>query len=207
MEKQKVIALIATAVVLFLTYVHFAKWGEHALSIPVMRLQQVTGILSAPGYEKLAAACIRVNKWSCAENALLKSFEKSKDPAALNRLAILHMQLGQPKKALVHFESYFKAGGDDGKTMLAYAKLLELDKKYRDALKYYNSSIASRPDVLPVEATGGIVRILIKEGRYRDAYAQITSFHKSAENAKGYFNTELAQLKPLLRKGRTVASN
>jgi tetratricopeptide (TPR) repeat protein len=187
--------------------VHFARWGEHALSIPVLRIQQVTGTLSAQGYDKLAKACIGINKWSCAENAMLRSFEKSKDPGALNRLAILHMQLGQPQKAIVQFESYFKAGGNDGRTMLAYAKLLELDKKYRDALKYYKSSISARPDALPVEATGGIIRILIKEGRYREAYAQITSFHKSAENAKGYFNTELTQLKPRLRKGRAIASH
>jgi tetratricopeptide (TPR) repeat protein len=205
MESRKVVVLIATAISLCFSYVHLAKWGDDALSVPLMIFQDQVGLLSAQGYEKLAGACIKANKWSCAENAYAKSFEKSKDASTLNKLATLQLQLGESKKATVQFSSYFKSGGKDGAAMLAYAKLLESEKNYKEALQFYRSSAISRTEVLPVQATGGIVRILIKKGRYTEAKSEITRFHKSAENAKGYFNTELAQLKTLLREGRKVA--
>ncbi len=63
--------------------------------------------------------------------------------------------------------------------------------------------------MLPIAATGAIVRILMKQGQYTEARTRITEFHKSADNAKGYLNTELTQIEQAIklygRSGKTQA--
>ncbi len=194
-DKRASVFLAISSAVLFLLYVHAATWGNHMLSVPLLRAQQVTGMLSSAGYEELALACIDVNKWSCAENAYFQAHVKSRKPDALHTLAHLQMRLGKVDAARETYTQYFKVGGKSGEAMLAYAKLLEVANDDVQAIKMYEASIEARKEILPIQATGGIVRIMMKQGRYKDAYRRIVSFHDSAENAKGYLNTELGQLK------------
>jgi hypothetical protein len=83
-------------------------------------------------------------------------------------------------------------------SLLNYAKVLEAAAQDGEAQRVYEKSIAANPAVLPVQATTGIVRLLIKHGQYAGAYDRILSFHESAENANGYLNTEMSQLQKQL---------
>ena len=197
-EKNVVLVLFLSSMALVLAYVHMVSWGSYAFQIPFTRAAQMTGMLSPAGYEELATACIGLNKFSCAESALLSAYQKSNQPIYLAKLA--RFQVRQNKIADAHnsYNAYFKAGGQDGEIMIQFAKVLEIENQNKDAIHYYKSSIAARPEVLPIQATSGIVRILMKEGRYKEAYARIIQFHGSAGNAKGYLNTELTQLKMYL---------
>jgi tetratricopeptide (TPR) repeat protein len=90
--------------------------------------------------------------------------------------------------------------------LLRYAVLLDQSGRDDEAIQIYEASIAARTDVLPVRATSGIVRILMEKGRYEEAHARVTAFHNSAGNAKGYLNTELAQLESRLESRISTSS-
>jgi tetratricopeptide (TPR) repeat protein len=197
-EKKTIVVLIGVAIVMAIGFAHLASWGSYALRIPFVKMQQLTGTLSPQGYEELAAACVRLNKWNCARDAYLEMQAATKNPEGLALLADLQIRLNEPQAALITYANYFRVGGRDGESALKYAKLLENQGDTENAVKYYESSVELRPKVLPIQATTGIVRILIKQGRYQDALNRINAFHESAENAKGYLNTELAQVEAVL---------
>jgi tetratricopeptide (TPR) repeat protein len=191
--------LIAFSILLAAVYVHLVNWGGDAVSIISLRARQATSTLSPRGYDQLAQVCINVNNWSCAENAYTQNFLITKDPAALSKHASLLVALQRKDEALAIFAKYFNEGGKDGGTMVEYAKLLEMKNKEVEAVKFYLGSIKARPEILSVQAESGIVRILIKQGKYKQALTRVEAFHDSAGNAKGYLNTELAQLKGRLQ--------
>lgn len=193
-EKKAIFGLIGSAVVLVALWGHLLNWGPYAFSIPFTKIAQLTGTLSKEGYQDLAEACIRLNKWSCAQEAYLDLYRDSHDPEGIADLAHFQVRLKEYPAAMSTYASYFKAGGKNGEAALEYAHLLEESNQADMAFKYYEASIQMRPQILPINATTAIVRLLMKQGKYEDAYQRILDFHASAGNANGYLNTELAQL-------------
>jgi tetratricopeptide (TPR) repeat protein len=193
-EKKAVIILAAATVLLSLGYGHLMNWGGYAMSIPFVKIQEITGTLSNAGYEELAQQCIVLNKWSCAEKAYLELYTSRNDLEALAKLGSLEARLDKPEQALEFYVIYASKGGKDNRALLNYGTLLENAGKTSEAFKVFESSIAAHPEVLPVQATTAIVRMLIKDGKTDEAKARIEAFHKSAGNANGYLNTELTEL-------------
>ena len=199
-EKKTIMAMIAFCLALVAFYAHAVSWGSYALAIPFVKVQQMTGTLSTQGYHDLADACIAQNKWACAHDAYLGIYTSNRDPQGLADLGHYEVRLGDTAQALSAYASYFKVGGKDGIAALEYAKVLESANQPDQAVQFYQASIDSRPTKLPIQATAGIVRIFIKQGKYEEAYTKIVTFQKGAENAKGFLNTELAQLESQLSK-------
>jgi tetratricopeptide (TPR) repeat protein len=202
-EKKTIFGMTAAALLMVATFAHLVSWGSYSMQIPVIKVKQITGIMSKEDYGNLAQACIALNKFSCAEQAFVDLYRNKGDLSGLSMLANLNLRLGDEPKAMAAYKDYFKAGGNDGAAALEYAKLLEANKLHDEAFTYFEASIASRPDLLPIQATSAIVRLLIKQGRYEEAYQRILAFHQSAENANGYLNTELTQLEDYLGKKKT----
>ena len=197
-EKKAMIMLAGAAIAFVLGYGHMLSWGAYAVQIPVVKIQQLTGTLSASGYTELAENCIALNKWSCAKEAYRELFQKTRDVKALASLAYLQARLGESSNALSTYEVYIQSGGKDGEALLRYAHILEDAGQTDLAMKTYESAITARPDVLPVQATGAIVRMLIKQGKMEEAFNRLTEFRASAGNAKGYLNTEYSAVESAL---------
>lgn len=193
-EKKTITAMVVAAVLFTALYGHMLNWGAYAFEIPFVKIQQLTGTLSKQGYEELADACVHLNKWSCAQDTYMDLYKQTRDPEGLARLAHLQVRLQDRNAALSSYAAYFRAQGRNGEAALEYAKLLEESGNTEMAFQYYEASIQMRPQILPVSATTAIVRLYMKQGRYQEAYDRILAFHSSAGNAKGYLNTELAQL-------------
>lgn len=193
-EKKTMAVLAGAAIVLVLGYGHLISWGSFAIQIPFVKVAQMTGTLSPAGHNELAEACIVLNKWSCAKNAYLDLFHKTKDPVALAKLASLQSRLGDTTAALVTYQEYHRLGGREADALLKYGRLLDEAGQTQVAFQVLEESIAARPEVLPVQATGSIVRMLMKQGRYEEAHQRLVEFRKSAGNAAGYLNTEMAEV-------------
>lgn len=206
-EKNVIRVMAVTAIAIAGFYGHLVSWGPHAMSIPLIKVQELTGTLTKQGYVDLARACIDLNKWDCAKNAYLGLFRETGDPLGFALLGKMQLRMNEDTNALHSFGNYFRLGGTDGDVALDYARLLEQTGRTQDARKYYEYSITARPEVLPIRATAGIVRLLMKEGRYAEARERILAFHASAGNAKGYLNTELEQLDKRLGPAPSKAAN
>jgi tetratricopeptide (TPR) repeat protein len=199
-RSQKIVVAIMsfTSVCILVAFAQLMNWGNYAFTIPVVKLQQMTGTLSNDGYMELATVCTNLGKYTCAQNAYAGLFNQSQNPEALNKLAHLQKLIGNTAQAMATYDGYVKAGGKDSEAYVEYGLLLDDANRSEEALKMYETSITLRPDILPIRATSAIVRQLMKQGKYVEAYARINDFYKSAGNAKGYLNTEFAQLESYL---------
>lgn len=197
-EKKSIIAMTIFAVLATIGYGHAQSWAQYATSIPFTKLQQMTTGLTNQGYRDLAKACIELNKWSCAEEAYMELATEARDINGYAELGSLRNRLKQPDGALQAYEYYEKQGGKDAYFLVQLGKLQEGANRDQDAMATFEKSIANSGEALPVQATSGIVRILMKQGHYEEAYERIITFRESAQNAAGYMNTELAQLEQKL---------
>lgn len=203
---QTAIKMGFSAVGVFVLALHFIKWGGDSFSIPFYRLGQVTGMLSGDGYLSLARTCISAGQWECAENAYLQAFLKTKNPDSLATLASLQLRQQKNDLAIEHYSAYVKNGGRDIQAHLEYAALLESKHRVNEAMDIYKNAIEFTPaNKLPVQATAGLVRLEIKMERYTRAMNRILEFHELAPNAKGYLNTELDQVRSILKNRRKLA--
>ncbi len=204
-ENQTITFMIAFAVSLLLITAHLINWGSHAYSIPGLKIGQWTGTLSARGYDELAQACVDLGKFECARTTYIENFKLNRTPEPLAKLARLQVRLQETQPAMATFNAYFKNGGTDGDAALLYGQLLEQSGQDAEAEKMLELSITSRGSMLPIAATGAIVRIMMKQGRYEEARTRIETFQASAGNAKGYLNSELAQIEQAIKIYKTTA--
>ncbi len=193
-ERNTILTMIAGSLILAGAFFHVTRWGSDALSYPLLKIQELTGLLSSRGYDELASICLNHGKYECAQKAYQGQYAKSRNPQSLARLAKLNMQLGLEREALQTYALYFAAGGDDVEAAYLNGKLLEASGQYEQALRMYELAAERSVDTLPVHSTGAIVRLLIKLGQYEEAYDRIQAFHEINDQAKGYLNTELSQL-------------
>ncbi len=200
------IRLAVSALGVLVMAMHFIKWGEHSFAVPFLRLRQATGLLSAGGYSDLATACSSIGQWGCVENSFEQVFQKTKDPEAIRMIASMQLRLEKNDQAAESYARYFKAGGKDMMAHLEYAALLESKHRVTEAMSIYKKAIDLTPaSKLPVQATAGLVRLEMKMERYTKALNRILQFHALSPNAKGYLNTELEQLRALVKNQRRVA--
>lgn len=202
LEMKKIKIMAGTAIGMLVLFGHFVSWGSYATQIPFVKAAQVAGLLSERGHVELAEACIGLNKWSCAKDAYVGAYKEAGNTAHIASLASLQARLTETKAAIATYAHYVQAGGNDAMALLKYGVLLEQDGQEAQAFAIYEKSIAADTEILPVQATTAIVRLMMKEGRYQEAYKRITEFHESAGNAKGYLNTELSQLETFLGSGK-----
>ncbi len=200
-------AYILFSIILALAYVHLQSWGPYALQVPLLKAEHMFGILDAKGYMKLAEACIARGKEKCAKQAYIDMYLRTRDIEAIALLAQLEVKTHEADVALETFDAYYKKGGKDPKVALQYALALESEHNYNASIRYLKLSIQQNPDKLAVSATGELLRILLAQQKYSQARNILDNFWASAENAKGYFNNEDAQIQKVLGpKGHKVAS-
>jgi tetratricopeptide (TPR) repeat protein len=197
-ENSTIKAMLVFGVLFTLGFAHVTSWGNHALSIPFTKAAQVTGLLSVDGYRGLAKTCVELNKWSCAEEAYTELAHDRGVVEGYSLAGSLDARLNKIPQAIADYQAYEKAGGNESMAILNYAKILEASGQDNEASRLYEKSIAAKPDALPVQATTGLVRLMIKHGQYVEAYERLLAFHESAENANGYMNTETSQLQKQL---------
>lgn len=197
-EKATINAMVAGAVALVVVFAYLATWGSYSFEIPFVKLRQITGTLSKQGHIELAEACIGLGRYECAKSAFLEISTSLGDNSGIAMRAKLEERLGESAAALSSYAQYMRTNGKDSSAFVAYARLLENANQSEEAFKYYEGAIANAGETLPVQATTGLVRLLMKQGKYEEALTRIQTFHQSAGNAVGYLNTELTQLENYL---------
>ncbi len=185
----KIYAITSALVLVF--YTHVMSWGSYAAPIPFLKVSQWTGLATPKTYQTIVDACVQQNKWNCVQNTYLSWYKSTGDVETIASLGHFRTQLKDFAGAAKAYESYYNIGGKNPQVAIQYALVLEKNNDLDNALKYLNLSITqSPPDKLPAQATGEIVQILIKQQKPEEAREAIVAFWQSAENAKGYFNTE-----------------
>ncbi len=199
-DRSVAVVYVTFSLVIILSYMHILNWGPYALEFPILKVGHLIGVLNSKNYVKLADDCIARAKDKCAKQIYIDMFKQTKDIEALALLAQLQVKTHEPEIAVKTFEAYYKKGGKNPKVSLQFALALEQVKNYNASIRYFNLSIKQNPEKLSVFATGELLRIFMAQQKYSKAQDLIETFWASAENAKGYFNTEAAQLKKYVRR-------
>jgi len=203
-EKKTIWTMSAVAAALVIVSAHMISWGGGALEILPLKLQQWTGTLSSTGYYRIADLCLANGRAECARKAYLDSYLSAKDLEGLPKLATLQLAMKETQSAMTTLNTYFARGGKSPEAALSQGQLLEQSGRLDEALQMFELAIKSMaeqmPDRLPIAMTGAMVRVLMKQGKFEEAYKVVREFHGSAGNAQGYLNTELAQIEQVLKK-------
>lgn len=199
-EEATIRRLLAFAILLAAFYAHLVSWNQHAFSVPGIYALKWTDRLSGDGYRRLAAICVDLNKWTCADRAYLDLYMKKHDVSALADLASLRVRRGESERAEKAFRSYFRAGGDDPEVSYAFAHFLEQHDQAPEALHYYTQAVESSPHRFNTRATAGLLRVLMNQGQYADAYKAVVAFQRKGGVAREYFNEERSRLQRLLNR-------
>lgn len=206
-EKRAIAQIIMGAILLAVVVSQFATWGGSLFPVYAIKLKQTLFLGSEKDHLRIANYCRELRNWKCVEKSYRAMMSDHKSVTAIGDLARLKFQLGDYPSARKLFSEYFAANGNSPANMVIYGKILEASKASIEALEYYKMALKASEhtdsQILPVEATSGVVRTLIKTGRHREARATILEFHGSTENAKGYLNNELQQVEQVL-KSRAV---
>lgn len=205
-DRKLSLQLLGFALVTFYTFAHLAMWGSFPIQGPILKLKQTMAISPRATNLELASICIELANWDCAKNAYYNLYH-SGDPAGLVHLGRLQMRLKENDAAFISFDRYFQAGGKDLTAARDFGKLLEEKGQNELAIQYFEKSIDPKADTLPIYATAGIVRVLMKKGMKEEAMQRILDFHELADNAKGYFGAEYEQLSKTVKVKRRKPSN
>jgi tetratricopeptide (TPR) repeat protein len=192
----KVFAVVSA--VLLIGYGHLLTWGSYAGTIPFLKMGEAAGWLSPSGYEKIIEACVTQNRWGCAEQAHIDLYRKTADPEVMARLGKLQFLLKENQQAANSYDTYFKIGGKNPEASLNYGQVLEQLGQNEKAEEMYRKSMADNQEKLPINATSRLVHLLLQQKNYNEARIVIDTFHESAENAKGYLNSEADEVDKIL---------
>ncbi len=205
-ENRSIIGFMVVCASLVVLFAHAVNWGGHMWSIPVLKVQQMTGTISAQGLERVIQACFDQGKWDCVQETHAALYKKTSNPAVLSRLADFRLRLNRADDALLTYDWYVRAGGRDSEALYRYADLLEKSGEKAQALEFYAKSVAGSGERLPVRAMSGLLRLFMQEGRYQEAADHLKAFHESAGNAKDYFASEAEAIQENLKRGKRVAN-
>lgn len=205
-ENRTIIAMAVAAGGFLVALATLISWGGYWTEAPLLKAGQMAGVLSYSQSDRLAEICINLGKYPCAKQTLIESAQKNHQPTPLVQLAKLQLKMQDSDSARISLNSYFEMGGKDGEAAFLLAQIFEHDNDMVNAMKFYEFSIANRPETLPIAATGAIVRILTKQGQYDQAYQRIVQFYASSGNAKGYLNAEFAQLEATLKQNSSKST-
>lgn len=189
-QKSVIGTMIAIGLVMILCFFHMMSWGKHATSIIPLKVKTSLNMGSASDFRKLAQACADTGRFDCAEQSYLYEYEISRDTEVVGELAAFQLKSENYEGAANTFVKYYQLDGKNPNYAFFYGQTLEkLGQKDR-AARAYHLSIKQNPDMLSLNATSALVRLLMSEGKFTQAHKVVTQFHSGAENAKGYLNEE-----------------
>lgn len=203
-QKSVVGTIIAVGLLMILIFFHMMSWGKYAGSIIPLKVKTATGWASAADYRQLAEACAATGRLDCAEQAYLFEFQISGNAEVVGELAALQHKAGNYKVAAETFVKYYQLQGKNPAYAYFYGQTLEKLGHTARAIRAYQLSIKQNPEMLSLNATSAVVRLLMSEGKFKQAHEVVSQFHASADNAKGYLNEEAKILNGKFGEHRVV---
>jgi tetratricopeptide (TPR) repeat protein len=197
-DRKLSLQLLGFSLVTFYLFAHLATWGSYPIAGPILKAKQALGISPRATNLELASICIDLQNWDCAKSAYYNLYH-SGDTTGLIHLGRLQMRLKETDAAYITFDRYFQVDGRDITAARDFGKILEDKGQNTLSLQYFEKSIDPNSTTLPIHATGGIIRVLMKQGMHDEAYQRILDFHELADNAKGYFIPEFEKLQTLVK--------
>ena len=159
--------MLGISVITASTFLHSVRWGEHSVSVIPHKAMIAVGMADENNYNRLQEICVDRKMIDCVQSSL--EDQLSADPnnlEVLKKLGKLHYQLENFEQAHETLSSYFANQGEDLMTAYYFAKILSKQGETDAAVEYFESILASKPDVLQVTVTEAYMDMLIEANRF-----------------------------------------
>lgn len=148
---------------------HFFQWGSHGFSI----------VFSSP--EKKVKICMDLKKYDCVEKNLARVFEKTGDVAQLEKLGEFQFKREKFEEAKQTYKLYFSKKGKNYKAAYYYAHSLARTGDIEESIRYFDSLLRSKPQVLMVTVMESYLHVLVNNNR-KDKAKEILSWADSVSS-------------------------
>ena len=170
-QKPIIMSLFFIATFIAAALFHFFQWGEHGVSI-----------LFANN-EKKVEICLDLKKYNCAENTYFKIFKETGDIDRLEELAEMQFKREKYSDSEKSYQMYFANGGESFKAAYYYAHSLAKNNQIDSAIKYFDSILRSKPEVLMITVVESYLEILVSHNKLGKAKEVISWMKKVNRNS------------------------
>ena len=166
-NRNSILIMLSISVITAGSFLHSVRWGDSSFEVIPHKAMISVGMGSENNYNRLQEICIERKMVDCVQSSLEEQL--SSNPAnleVLKKLGKLHYQRENFDQAHTVLSSYFENNGDDLMTAYYFAKVLSKQGNTDQAAEYFESILASKPDVLQVTVTETYMDMLIEANRF-----------------------------------------
>ena len=196
LERSTFLAITTIGGLVIAGLLQIYAWDKYALSIIPLQILELTGQSTASDWEKMAAHCIELKKWDCAEEQYKKAAQN--DDQLYLRLAefqAAHKRWERAARSFgIHFSKSPKVSAEHLEPAITYAKILTELGQGDEAAQFYELALAAKPESLQVPVIHSYVKLLFRDGNFARARGLIEEVRKSSSTAAQFMDSEYQQI-------------
>ena len=150
---------------------HLFQWGGHSFSV-----------LFA-GSSDMVTICMDLKKYDCVENSYSKLYEKTGDLKYLADLGKLQFKRERYSNAGETYGLYFSKGGEEYEAAYYYAHALAKTNRVDSSIKYFESILRSKPNVVMITVVESYLQVLMTNNRRQKAQEVLAWVKKVSRNS------------------------
>ncbi len=169
-NRSSILIMLGISVITAGSFLHSVRWGNHSLEVIPHKAMISVGMGDESNYNRLQEICLERKMIDCVQSSLEEQLSANPNNLeVLKKLGKLHYQLENYEQAHETLSAYFTNQGEDLMTAYYFAKVLSKQGNTDAAVDYFESILASKPDVLQVTVTEAYMDMLIEANRFDDA--------------------------------------
>ena len=170
-QKNMVLFLFLTTGLIAGVLFHLFQWGGHSLSVIFA------------GNSDMVKICMDLKKYDCVENSYRKLYEKTGDLKYLAELGKLQFKRERYSNAGETYGLYFSKGGEGYEAAYYYAHALAKTNRVDSSIKYFESILRSKPNVVMITVVESYLQVLMANNRRQKAQEVLTWVKKVSRNS------------------------
>lgn len=207
LQKAAATRIILTGLLLLMTFLHTAKWGQESLRVIPLQAQTLLEVASPEVMHKYALTCLKRSMHTDAEHYMSKWAEKVNTPEAWKELAFLRKQMKLPHPAIVAFENYTKLEGREPLALFHYAQTLEEVEKVDKAESIYRYIVRMDKEVYQRTVVEELVRLLVAKNKLQEANIVLHQLSKPNMELPSHLVRQKEWIKQLLTEQNKTSSS
>lgn len=206
-QKRAITYMLSISIFIVLGFFHSTQWGNDSFSVLPLQAKSVLSIADSASLLAYAEMSIEHRHYEKGEALLSKWAEKENSAEAWEKLALLRSQMKEYHAAVLAFDKYHQAEGNNPLTLFQYAKVLQELEREDLAEKIYIHIVGLDPETYQRTVVEELVRLLINQQRFEDAQSILAQLSKPNMELPSHLIRQKEFVEQLLQdKTKTVKS-
>lgn len=177
-QKKSIKWILSVSVLILTGFIHTTKWGNDSLVAIPLQAQAITGTASQATLLAYSDLCVKHRLVEDGEHYLSKWAERENTAAGWEKLAILRTQMKSYPEAVLAFDKYYEAEGNNPLTMFHYAQVLEELDRPDLAEQIYLHIVGLDTETYQRTVVEELVRLLVNQQKLKEAKSILVQLSK-----------------------------